>query len=157
MASKLSLKSVRSSSANSSSRSATWKHRSMQWECYLGGCGGVFCSSIPKRTCSIKAILASLTSFTSFASSVRSSRLLSNTRPSSLKDPCFQRSFWLVTKSTTPEKFLPLPTGIYKSQVPKIHICRYLINLLTRSGELPAAGLDWPSASVECFQPKEQS
>lgn len=152
-ASKLSLKSVSSSSANLSSRSAICKHRSMQWESYLGR--GVFCSNILKCTCSIKAILASLTSFTCFASSAWSRRLLSNIRPSSLKDPCFHRSFWLVTKSTTPKKFLPLPTGIYKSQVPKINICIYFIDLLTRSGELPAAGLDWPSASVLCFQPKD--
>lgn len=71
--------------------------------------------NILKPTCSIKAILASLTSFASSASSDWSRGLLSNIRPSSLRDPCFQSSFWLVTKSTTPKKFLPLPTGIYKT------------------------------------------
>lgn len=67
-------------------------------------------------TCSIKAALASRTSCRSCGSSDWSRGLLSNARPSSPWDLALHSSFWLVIKSTTPEKFFPLPTGICKTQ-----------------------------------------
>ena len=121
-ASKLSLKSVSNSSANSSSKSATWerehKYKTIIFTFLLEEAESWLLKMILMMcTCSIKAALASLTSCRSSGSSEWSRGLFSNIRPSSPTDLSFQISFWLVNRSTTPVKFLPLPTGIYKTRV----------------------------------------
>jgi hypothetical protein len=43
--------------------------------------------------------------------------LVSNPRPSSSRDAAFHIICWLLTKSITPVKFRPTPTGICKTQL----------------------------------------
>lgn len=65
-------------------------------------------------TCSIKAFLASVVSFSNLGSLISKRGFLSKSFPSTELE--FQRSFSLLTTSTTPLKVLASPIGNYKAK-----------------------------------------